>query len=89
MNFGRLPSGKRPNEEEIVARDGSGKAILRYSDTIPTPDVEGNREALALYAGQSAGLIQNIKSAEEIVNELVEDTKNSVTNLNENITWTL
>ena len=34
-------------------------------------------------------VIQEIKSAEEIVNELVEDTKESVTNLNEKIPWTL
>lgn len=87
INAGGPSTGKRPKEQEVIARDSSGHEIRRYSDTIPTPDIEGNLEALALYAGQSAGLIQGIKSAEEIVKQLVKDTKNTVDELNKKIKW--
>lgn len=67
-------SGERPNEGEVIASLADGRPVQRYSDVIPLPNMTGNLEALALYAGQSAGLASRIQPAAEIVRELVEET---------------
>jgi NAD(P)H-dependent flavin oxidoreductase YrpB (nitropropane dioxygenase family) len=77
--------GKRPLEGETVARDKDGNNILRYSDTIPTLDLEGDLEALALFAGQSTGLIHDVKPAGEIVKTLVTDTQRVIDEVKKDI----
>ena len=64
----------RPNEGQVIAHFPDGRPVLRYSDVIPLPATEGEVEALALYAGQSAGLIGEKKAAREIVVDLVKET---------------
>jgi nitronate monooxygenase len=71
---GRPPSGRRPGEGEIVARLKEGIPLPRYSFAHPLHGMTGDLEALALYAGQSAGLLSEMKPAAEIVRELVEET---------------
>jgi NAD(P)H-dependent flavin oxidoreductase YrpB (nitropropane dioxygenase family) len=71
---GRPPRGARPGEGEVIAHDGQGRPILRYDDRIPAPDTEGDVEGLALYAGQSAGLVATLRPAGEIVGQLVAET---------------
>lgn len=66
-------SGSRPSEGKAVARKGTGEEIVRYSDTIPLPDMEGDLEALALYAGQSVGLINDIDTASNLVSRLLDE----------------
>jgi NAD(P)H-dependent flavin oxidoreductase YrpB (nitropropane dioxygenase family) len=66
-------SGQRPNEGEKIAFFEDGSPVVRYSDVIPVPGMKGNVEALALYAGQSAGMVARIQPAGEIVQELVEE----------------
>jgi nitronate monooxygenase len=73
-NWGNANSplvGERPNEHEVVAHKPNGQPILRYSDDGPLLGTTGNLEALALYAGQSAGLINEVKSAADIVADLM------------------
>ncbi|WP_083321157.1 NAD(P)H-dependent flavin oxidoreductase [Hymenobacter glacialis] len=73
-NSGKPSIGQRPNEHEIIAQKQSGETIKRYADDIPTKTTTGNLEALALYAGQSVGLIgQTIKTAKEIITEIIEE----------------
>jgi len=67
------PSGKRPNENEIIATNRKGENIVRYSDTIPVKGMEGNLEALALYAGQGVGLMNKVQPAKLIMSELVKE----------------
>lgn len=75
--------GNRPEENEIVAHKISGESIQSYADTIPTMDTLGRPEALALYAGQSIGIIdEEVKSAQEIVYEIMIKAKSALINVN-------
>ena len=67
------PQTSRPDEGEQVARHADGTPVIRYEDTIPLPGMAGEVEGLALYAGQSAGLIGEVKPAAEIVQDLTEE----------------
>ena len=64
---GRPPSGARPGEGEVIARSGSEGEIVRYRCYTPGTDAEGDIDALSLWAGQSVGLVSEIKPAGEIV----------------------
>ena len=62
-------------EGDIVGeRDlaGEKKPVLRGSIALPTKETSGKIEAMALYAGDSVGSVYEIKSASDIVNELIE-----------------
>lgn len=64
---GRPAAGSRPGEGEVVASGPDGSPVPRYSDVIPLPETTGSVEALALYMGQSAGLVTRVQPAAEIV----------------------
>ena len=51
------PAADRPGEGEAVARLADGTEAVLYSDYEPAAGTEGDVEALAHYAGQSAGLV--------------------------------
>lgn len=70
---GRPPSGRRPGESEAIAAWPNGEPILRYEDTIPLVGMTGDLQALALYAGQSAGLVSRVRPAGEVVTHLAEE----------------
>jgi len=78
---GSPPAGKRPAEGVVVARSKGGDPIHLYDDAIPLANMTGDVERLALYAGQSVGLIREIKSASAIVHELAEDASRVLLNL--------
>jgi nitronate monooxygenase len=80
-NAGSPLVGERPNEHEVVAHKTNGQPILRYSDDGPLLGTTGNLEALALYAGQSAGLINEVKSAADIVADLMLEMEASFAKL--------
>ncbi|RUR13890.1 nitronate monooxygenase family protein [Legionella sp. km772] len=69
---GKAPAGKRPGEHEIIAKTSS-KEFPRYSYVLPTATMEGELEAMALYAGQSVGLVHEIKSVEAIFADIREE----------------
>jgi nitronate monooxygenase len=69
---GRPPSGQRPGEGDVIAHWADGRPIVRYG-TIPYPGITGEIEAMALYAGQSVGLVKSIQPAGEIVRELADE----------------
>jgi NAD(P)H-dependent flavin oxidoreductase YrpB (nitropropane dioxygenase family) len=64
---GRPAAPGRPGEGSVVATDARGRTHLRYSDMIPVPGMTGEVADLALYAGQSAGLVRDVAPAAEIV----------------------
>jgi NAD(P)H-dependent flavin oxidoreductase YrpB (nitropropane dioxygenase family) len=78
---GRPEPGARPGEEDVVARTVNGDEVRRYTISEPTSDMTGDLEALALYAGQSAGLVDAIKPAGEIVREMVEEAESIIRGL--------
>ena len=59
-----------------------GRPIERYSDTIPLPGMTGDVEGLAMYAGQSVGLIEDVLPAGEIVQQLVTETQVTLERVN-------
>jgi nitronate monooxygenase len=67
------PAGQRPGESEEIGRDESGHSLIRYSGPPPHVGLTGDIEALSLYAGQSVGLVSEIKPAGDIVRELAEE----------------
>jgi len=64
---GRPPFGARPGEGEVIARSRSVGEIVRYQTYTPGADFEGDIDALSLWAGQSVGLVSEIKPAGDIV----------------------
>ena len=68
-----LAEQDRPHENEIVGYTAVGKPILRYSDTLALPGMKGNLEALALYAGQSVGLVNNLEFSTNIIATLIQE----------------
>ncbi len=80
---GKPPAGDRPGEDETVASDAAGNPVERYGDDPPLPDMEGNVEALPMYAGQSAGLATDVLPADEIVSTLVDEAREAAHTLGE------
>jgi NAD(P)H-dependent flavin oxidoreductase YrpB (nitropropane dioxygenase family) len=70
---GSPPRGKRPCEGEVVATGADGSPVSRYSASLPTPGTTGEVEAMALYAGQSAGLVSRLQSAHDIVKDVADE----------------
>jgi NAD(P)H-dependent flavin oxidoreductase YrpB (nitropropane dioxygenase family) len=66
-------AGQRPSEGAVVAQFADGRPVHLYDDTIPLPGMTGEVEKLALYAGQSVGLVNEVKPADAIVQEIVQD----------------
>ncbi|ELK51786.1 2-nitropropane dioxygenase [Haloferax sp. BAB-2207] len=67
-------STERPGEGDVVAETGDGNPVHRYEDSLAVPDMSGDVEELPLYAGQSAGLTQELQPADELVMNLAEET---------------
>jgi nitronate monooxygenase len=67
---GRPAPGKRPGEGEVVAVSASRGEIARYMPTAPVSDVEGDVDALPMWAGQGVGLVKKVQPAAEIVREI-------------------
>ena len=55
--------------------------ISAYSAYLPEPEVSADIEQMALYAGQSCSLINDVKPAAEIVAEIVLDAEQTVNRL--------
>ncbi len=72
---GRPTSPHRPYEDEIIAWAPSGRQFRRYDDMMPLADLEGQVDLMALYAGQSVGLVSDIRPAAEIVGAIVADAR--------------
>lgn len=68
---GRPASGSRPGEGDQVASRSNGAAIPRYASATPVQGMEGDIDAMSLWAGQSVALAHHVQPAAEIVAELV------------------
>jgi hypothetical protein len=68
---GRPVAPDRPGEGEVVAHAPDGSPVYRYGPDTAVSGVVGDAEALALYAGQSAGIVGDVLPAASIVDELI------------------
>jgi nitronate monooxygenase len=68
---GRPAAPRRPGEGDMVARAPDGTCLYRYGAETPVRGTTGDVEALAHYAGQSAGIVEDVRPAATIVDELV------------------
>jgi nitronate monooxygenase len=64
-------SGARPEEDEEVA-----SGIPRYGANLPLAGMEGDVEAMAMYAGQSVGSITEVEPAAAIVERFASALRN-------------
>ena len=71
----------RPDEpvigQTVIA--GQSMPLLRFMGFPPNVDATGNVESMDLLAGQGVGLVREIKSAAEVVRELVEEAEEIIT----------
>ncbi|RFC75116.1 nitronate monooxygenase [Streptomyces sp. AcE210] len=72
-------SPSRPGEGDTVAVDSDGDQYLRYQDAVPLAGMTGDVDSMALYAGQSAGLVREILPAEMIVARTAAEAERAMT----------
>jgi NAD(P)H-dependent flavin oxidoreductase YrpB (nitropropane dioxygenase family) len=65
--------GTRPDEDEVIGRNPSGEAVVRYQSYTPHASTTGNVEAMSLWAGQSVSLVLEVLPAAQIVDEIYQD----------------
>jgi NAD(P)H-dependent flavin oxidoreductase YrpB (nitropropane dioxygenase family) len=75
---GRPAAPDRPGEGEVVARDPRGGDVPRYFDLMPWRGLEGDVAEMALYAGQSVGLVHDVRPAADIVAALVREAEQAL-----------
>jgi nitronate monooxygenase len=79
---GRPAAPGRPGEGDVVAHAPDGAPLHRYGAETPVREATGDVEALAHYAGQSAGIVREVRPAAAILDELTRsaaETLESVT----------
>lgn len=72
---GRPAAPDRPGENDVIAWDWDGSEQLRYGDMMPLPGMTGDVEAMAMYAGQSVGLVHDVKPAAQIVSDIADQAR--------------
>lgn len=72
---GSAAAGARPGEADIVARRADGTPVVRYDYAPPVLGMSGDLEAMANYAGQSAGVITKRQPAADIVREVSQEAE--------------
>ncbi|CAN8264416.1 unnamed protein product [Cochlearia groenlandica] len=73
-----LPADENEVNQPIIGRTtihGVEKEIRRFSGTVPNMTTTGDLESMAMYAGQSVGLIKEILPAGEVVKNLVKEAE--------------
>jgi len=76
-----LGQQQRPDEPVIGQTRVAGEAmpVTRFASFPPNSDATGDVESMSLLAGESAGLVQEIKPAGEIVREMVDEARRIIT----------
>jgi NAD(P)H-dependent flavin oxidoreductase YrpB (nitropropane dioxygenase family) len=75
---GRPQAPHRPGEDDVVATDKAGTEYRRYDDMVPLRGMQGDVDQMALYAGQSAGLVRDVRPAGEIVRSLAAEAARAI-----------
>jgi nitronate monooxygenase len=75
---GRPRTPRRPGEHDLIAHAPDGRALYRYGPDAALVRTTGDVEALALYAGQGAGIARHILPAAAIVAEMTRDAARAI-----------
>lgn len=81
---GRPPSGQRPGEGTVIGTltyERDPIEIPRYASFMLTPAFEGEVESAPMWAGESVGLVTEIKPAGQIVADIVREAEAALQNL--------
>lgn len=81
---GRPPSGQRSGEGDVLGSMTSGGVqvdVARYSAYLPEPGVTADLGHMALYAGESCELVNDIKPAARIVHDLMQEADEALRRL--------
>lgn len=70
---GRLPSGQRPGEHDVVGTSSVLGDIVRYRPLVPTDEMVGEIDEFSLFAGQGVGLVKRVQPAADIVQEIYSE----------------
>jgi nitronate monooxygenase len=70
---GRPEPGSRPGEGDRLATDAAGNVVERYDSTSPRAELDGDIEALSLWAGQSVGLVHDVRPMREVVDSIAAE----------------
>jgi len=74
---GQPPPGQRPGEGTPIGTtrraDGTTVEIVRYGANMPTASFNGDIDLAALWCGESAALVNDVKPAGDIVREIARD----------------
>lgn len=81
VEAGQPPDDQRPGKDDVLATDSGGYQVRRYESYTATAEVEGDIEALALWAGQGVGLVKQVKPAGDIVREIADEARKTIQNL--------
>lgn len=73
-------SARRPGDGEVIGHFPGGTPVHRYSDTEPLIGMDGQLEAMALYAGQSVAQVHDVPSAAELVAGLADQSREVLKN---------
>ena len=65
----------RPGEGDVVATDAAGRPHSRYEDLMPMPGMTGDLADMAMYAGQSAELVRDVRPAADIVRAIAAEAE--------------
>ncbi|MEU7929599.1 nitronate monooxygenase [Micromonospora sp. NPDC049107] len=68
----------RPGEGDVVAVDAADEDHYRYGDLIPLPDMTGDLEDMALYAGQSVHLVHEVLPAARLIHDMAVQAATTV-----------
>lgn len=80
---GRPESGRRPGEGEVIGRSRRGDLelpLVRYGVHNPSGFIEGDVEGMALYAGQSVGLVNDLATAADVVRRIEAEARATIAN---------
>ncbi len=78
---GSPPPGSRPGEGDEIVRDSDGEALPRYASSAVRADLDGEIEAMSLWAGQSAGVVREVLPAAEILERIAEEASSVIQSL--------
>ncbi|CAM8899177.1 unnamed protein product [Rhodiola kirilowii] len=79
INYKSLPAHENEANQPVIGHSiihGQEKDIRRFAGTVPNVTTTGEIENMAMYAGESVGLIKEILPAGEVVKRLVEEAQN-------------
>ena len=82
---GRPQLGDRRGEGDVIATSKLVGEIVRFQSCTPYPEVEGDIEAMSMWAGQGVGLVKKRQTAAEIVREIDAEATETLKKLAANL----